>query len=290
MKLSEQQRLARAQHAQQRRADEAPQKRDATPGAFERVMRDAARRDTPPHDASARADASSCDGQASARTEEAELRGEQAQARAIEAQEVSVSVEDCAEIGRGLDDALRARDHHARDLDTRHHERLDEAEHLDAAQPAHLPEHLHDAQPARQRARDDADPARSGAATDALIAEARGVDTPHNAAPVDHAAPAAHTSDAYETIARLSRELVEACHVGQDQRQRKVVMLDIQLPGQGRIRARLRHSASGVEVRLRADTPALSALLKRHKGALHERARERGLHLSRVEIAERGEP
>lgn len=298
MKLSDQQRLARAQRAQQQRPEDPRARQRAEPGAFDRAFRAVRERDaegtpqTAQHDA---ADPLAAEG----------LRGELAEARQDEValgERAMMSERDALEqtsivaSHRDLDGALHARDTRARDLDTRAQDTVDHARREDAEQrvtdhqeivqrdPA---QHTAIARHTRAEAGED-DPLGEGDAL-AAAAEAQGVDAPQDASPVEQAEQAGPASDAHETIARLSREIVEACHVGQDQRQRKVVMLDVQLPGRGRIRARLRHSASGVEVRLRADNPELSALLKRHKGALHERARERGLSLSRVEIAERGE-
>lgn len=83
-------------------------------------------------------------------------------------------------------------------------------------------------------------------------------------------------------------KMVEAVHVGQDERARRVVMMDVVVPGMGRLRVRLKRTRQGVEVRLRAEAPELTKLLRTHKSELMDSARGRGLEMTRVEIAERG--
>jgi hypothetical protein len=104
------------------------------------------------------------------------------------------------------------------------------------------------------------------------------------AAPVKEAAPTADTARA-EEVRRLAEQLVESCQTGLDQQGRQVMMLDMQVPGRGCVRVRLRRQGDGVEVRLRADNPALGELLRARSGELRDGMAGRGVAISRLEVA-----
>lgn len=104
------------------------------------------------------------------------------------------------------------------------------------------------------------------------------------AASVKEAAPTADTARA-EEVRRLAEQLVESCQTGLDQQGRQVMMLDMQVPGRGCVRVRLRRQGDGVEVRLRADNPALGELLRARSGELRDGMAGRGVAISRLEVA-----
>jgi hypothetical protein len=104
------------------------------------------------------------------------------------------------------------------------------------------------------------------------------------AASVKEAAPTADTARA-EEVRRLAERLVESCQAGLDQQGRQVMMLDLQVPGRGCVRVRLRRQGDGVEVRLRADNPALGELLRARSGELRDGMAGRGVAISRLEVA-----
>lgn len=89
-------------------------------------------------------------------------------------------------------------------------------------------------------------------------------------------------------IDQIVDKMVEAVHVGQDEKARRVVLMDVVVPGMGRLRVRLKRTRQGVEVRLRAEAPELTKLLRSHKSELMESARGRGIEMTRVEVADRG--
>lgn len=83
----------------------------------------------------------------------------------------------------------------------------------------------------------------------------------------------------------LVDRLVEALHVGRDARARKVMLLDVQVPGRGGVRVRLRRRGQEVEVRLRADNDELRRELGQRREALRESARQRGVIFASIEVA-----
>jgi hypothetical protein len=87
-----------------------------------------------------------------------------------------------------------------------------------------------------------------------------------------------------EEVRQLAEKLVEACQTGLDQQGRQVMMLDVQVPGRGGVRVRLRRQGDGVEVRLRADNEALGDLLRARQGALRDGMAGRGVVMSRLEV------
>ena len=90
-------------------------------------------------------------------------------------------------------------------------------------------------------------------------------------------------------VHEIAQRLVKAVHVGQDQRARKVVMMDIEVPGYGNLRARLTRQGDGIEVRLRAEDPALSRLLRSQRGTLADQARANGVTLRQIDVVDSGD-
>jgi hypothetical protein len=98
------------------------------------------------------------------------------------------------------------------------------------------------------------------------------------------AADSAEGAEAPREVDAVVQEMVEACYVGEDAQARKVVMLEIALPGRGMVRARIRRERDGVHVRLRAKDPATKELLRAHKDELMQGAKERGVDLKGVDV------
>jgi hypothetical protein len=88
-----------------------------------------------------------------------------------------------------------------------------------------------------------------------------------------------------EELQQLADKLIDACHTGIDQQGRQVMMLDVQVPGRGSVRVRLRKQGDGVEVRMRADNPELGALLKARSGSLRDQLSSRSISISTLEVA-----
>lgn len=88
-------------------------------------------------------------------------------------------------------------------------------------------------------------------------------------------------------VEQIVDRMVEAVHVGQDERARRVVLIDVVVPGMGRLRARLKRTRQGVEVRLRAEAPELTRLLRGQRAEIMDTARARGIEMTKVEIAGR---
>ncbi len=98
------------------------------------------------------------------------------------------------------------------------------------------------------------------------------------------AADATEAAEAPREVDAVVQEMVEACFVGEDAQARKVVMLEIALPGRGMVRARIRRERDGVSVRLRAKDPETKELLRAHKDEFVKGASERGVDLKEVDI------
>ncbi|MEM1350290.1 MAG: hypothetical protein AAGI01_17150 [Myxococcota bacterium] len=79
--------------------------------------------------------------------------------------------------------------------------------------------------------------------------------------------------------------MVEACHMGQDAEGRKVIVLELMVPGRGRLLARLRRTRQGVRVQLRAEDKGFARELNQARGELLEGARSRGAKLLSVDVA-----
>ncbi len=97
-------------------------------------------------------------------------------------------------------------------------------------------------------------------------------------------AEAAEAADAPREVDTVVQEMVEACYVGEDAQARKVVMLEIALPGRGMVRARIRREKDGIHVRLRAKDPSTKELLRSHKDELLQGAKARGVDLKGVDV------
>lgn len=85
-------------------------------------------------------------------------------------------------------------------------------------------------------------------------------------------------------VVQMAEQLVKACSVGHDARARKVMMLDVEVPGKGEMRVRLTRDGDGVNVRLRASDDATRTWLKAHQGNLRDEAAKQGVVFKRIEV------
>lgn len=95
------------------------------------------------------------------------------------------------------------------------------------------------------------------------------------------AAPPAPPS---EVMQQLVSAMAAEGWVGADIHGRKVVMLNVQCPGRGSVRIRLRKEDAGVSVRVRADNDELSSLLQTHHEQLRDSMARKGLALTNLEV------
>lgn len=95
------------------------------------------------------------------------------------------------------------------------------------------------------------------------------------------AAPPAPPS---EVMQQLVSAMAAEGWVGADIHGRKVVMLNVQCPGRGSVRIRLRKEEAGVSVRVRADNDELSSLLHNHQDQLRDAMAKKGLALTNLEV------
>ncbi|MEZ4460289.1 MAG: flagellar hook-length control protein FliK [bacterium] len=72
--------------------------------------------------------------------------------------------------------------------------------------------------------------------------------------------------------------------VGTDMNGRQVVMLNVQCPGRGNVKIRLRQEQDGVSVRARADNDELAGLLQEHQGELKQAMDKKGMKLAQLEV------
>lgn len=88
-----------------------------------------------------------------------------------------------------------------------------------------------------------------------------------------------------QAVVQLVEKLVRSCQVGQDQKARRVMLMEVELPGRGTVHVRLQQQRQGVEVRFRARDEATAQLLRTHQGQLEEGLRGRGVEVNRISIS-----
>lgn len=92
-----------------------------------------------------------------------------------------------------------------------------------------------------------------------------------------------------ERVRQIADEIVRAARVGRDAEGRDVLMLEVDLPGRGDLRVRLRRDGSGFETRFRTDDHRLARDLRENDDKLRESAARRGVELTDIEVAERND-
>lgn len=103
-------------------------------------------------------------------------------------------------------------------------------------------------------------------------------------APVKSAQPLAPSQSKHEVTEKLLATIVNDGYVTEDVKGRKVVMMQVDIPGRGTVNMRLWRRSSGVELRMRADDPKLASEIRRNRGQLESGARDRGIHFSSIEV------
>lgn len=106
----------------------------------------------------------------------------------------------------------------------------------------------------------------------------------NNVTTVKQAQPLAPSQSKHEVTEKLLSTIVSEGYVTEDVKGRKVVMMQVDVPGRGTVNMRLWRRSSGVELRMRADDPKLASEIRRNRGQLEAGARERGIHFSKIEV------
>ncbi len=114
-----------------------------------------------------------------------------------------------------------------------------------------------------------------------LIREAGGVAAEAEKAMESQSAERATSSPAVEEIAK---QIVDAVRIGEDSQARRVVFLDVTVPGQGNLRIRLRQDGGGMEVRMRADNDALARSVRENVEGLRHQTKELGVNLTSIRV------
>lgn len=99
----------------------------------------------------------------------------------------------------------------------------------------------------------------------------------------DQAAPA-ERSQAREEATRLAHELINQAHVGADAEGRQIMLLDLEVPGRGHVRVRLRRRGDSFELRMRPENQNLARDLRLERETFRQAAAERGVAFSSIEI------
>lgn len=82
----------------------------------------------------------------------------------------------------------------------------------------------------------------------------------------------------------MARQIVNAVQVGEDGQSRRVIFLDITVPGHGDVRVRLRRDGAGMEVRMRADNDGFARTLRQYSERLRGDASEQGVQLTSIQV------
>ncbi len=85
-------------------------------------------------------------------------------------------------------------------------------------------------------------------------------------------------------VAELARKLVERAHVGRDASGRQIMLLDLQVPGRGNVRVRLRRRGEGFELRMRPENEDFARDLRREREHFRQSAAENGVEFTSIEI------
>ncbi len=82
----------------------------------------------------------------------------------------------------------------------------------------------------------------------------------------------------------VARQIVNAVRVGEDHQARRVMFLDVTVPGRGDVRIRLRQDGGGMEVRMRADNDALARTLQEGVGDLRRQGAQKGVQFTSIRV------
>lgn len=82
----------------------------------------------------------------------------------------------------------------------------------------------------------------------------------------------------------IAREIVETLHVGHDAQARKIMLVDVQIPGKGNVRIRLRRQGDNIEVRMRTQDQDLARTLRAGRDELREAGQKKGVNFTSIEV------
>ena len=92
------------------------------------------------------------------------------------------------------------------------------------------------------------------------------------------------TTSEPRAVSEVAAEIVKAIRVGEDQQARRVLFLDVTVPGHGELRIRLRRDGGGLEVRIRADNDGLARLMRENQEALRQAGKEKGMEMTSIQV------
>lgn len=87
-----------------------------------------------------------------------------------------------------------------------------------------------------------------------------------------------------ERVAKLAHALVDKAHIGTDMSGRQIMLMDLEVPGRGQVRVRLRRRAKGFELRMRPQNQELARDLRQERHRFRQEASRRGVTFSSIEI------
>lgn len=88
-----------------------------------------------------------------------------------------------------------------------------------------------------------------------------------------------------QRVQQIARELVEACQVGEGESARRVMLMEVSVPGgEGSVKVRLRRDGDGIQVRLRGSDAQTTELLRKHQQSLRDEGARRGVVFKKIEI------
>lgn len=93
-----------------------------------------------------------------------------------------------------------------------------------------------------------------------------------------------------QVLQTLVEQIVKSCHVGQNARKQRVLLMHVEIPGQGKVHIKLEQQRQGTRLRFRVADASLAQKIKSNAPTLHERLRERGIDVTRVEVSTRASP
>lgn len=104
-----------------------------------------------------------------------------------------------------------------------------------------------------------------------------------------------HQTTATEQTQRADRQMVDvlvshivkSCHVGENAKKQRVLLMSVDVPGQGTVQIKLERKRQGTSLRFRVQDDALAQRIKTHTPQLQSRLRARGVGVSHVAVVSR---
>ncbi len=127
----------------------------------------------------------------------------------------------------------------------------------------------------RRKGVESAAAAASRAPVDA--ARAAGAQKADASAPADRA-------ELRAKVAELADKLVEKAQVGTDAAGRQIMLLDVEVPGRGKVHIRLRKRGGGFELRMRPENEEFARDLRHEREHFRQSAAEHGVDFSSIDI------